>query len=283
MPDVLTASWGAVSELVPRLLGAGLVLFAAFLAARLLQRLGARLLRGVGFDDVLERTGSAPSLRRVGFARAPSLLIGYVIFWGILLAGAAAALSVLGLSSLQENIDLIVVLVGRALVAVLILAGGLAIAGWLSNLAAHEAEEAGLRGGDLFRQGIFTAVLAVAALLAAAQLGIDISLLVLLAAVFLGTVGLVVALSLGVGLAPLSGNIAAGRYVQGNDIQVGDEISVDGVTGIIENLGYASVTLRSEDRSLHHVPNRVLLEGIVTKKPKGLSTGYPRRVLRHWP
>jgi small-conductance mechanosensitive channel len=257
-----------VSELVPRLLGAGLVLFAAFLAARLLQRLGARLLRGVGFDDVLERTGSAPSLRRVGFARAPSLLIGYVIFWGILLAGAAAALSVLGLSSLQENIDLIVVLVGRALVAVLILAGGLAVAGWLSNLASQEAEEAGLRGGDLFRRGIFAAVLAVAALLAAAQLGIDISLLVLLAAVFLGTVGLVVALSLGVGLAPLSGNIAAGRYVQGNDIQVGDEISVDGVTGIIENLGYASVTLRSEDGSLLHVPNRVLLEGIVTKKPQ---------------
>ncbi len=266
MSDVLNVSWTAVSELVPRLLGAGLVLFAAFLAARLLQRLGARLLRGVGLDDLLERTGSAASLRRVGFTRAPSALMGYVVFWGILLAGAAAALSVLGLSSLQENIDLVVVLAGKAVVAVLILAGGLAVAGWLSNLAAREAEEAGLTGGDLFRRGIFAAVLAVTVLLAAAQLGIDISLLVLLTAVFLGTAGLVVALSLGVGLAPLSGNIAAGRYVQGNGMLVGDEISVDGVTGIIENLGYASVTLRSEDGSLHHVPNRVLLEGIVTKR-----------------
>ena len=130
------------------------------------------------------------------------------------------------------------------------------------------AVKAGLRGGDLFRRGVFAAVFVVAALLAAAQLGIDISLLVLLAAVLLGTLGLVVALSLGVGLAPLSGNIAAGRYVQGNDIQVGDEISVDGVTGTIENLGYASVSLRSEDGSLHHVPNRVLLEEIVTKRPQ---------------
>jgi small-conductance mechanosensitive channel len=266
MSDVLSVSWTAVSELVPRLLGAALVFFAAFLAARLLQRLSARLLRAVGLDDVLERTGSTASLRRVGFTRTPSALIGYVVFWGILLAGAAAALSVLGLSSLQENIDLIVVLAGKALVAVLILAGGLAVAGWLSNLAAREAEEAGLRGGDLFRRGIFAALLAVSALLAAAQLGIDISLLVLLTAVFLGTAGLVVALSLGVGLAPLSGNIAAGRYVRGNDLLVGDEISVDGVTGTIENLGYASVTLRSEDGSLHHVPNRVLLEGIVTKR-----------------
>ncbi len=202
-----------MSELVPRLLGAGLVLFAAFLAARLLQRLGPRLLRGVGLDDVLERTGSTFSLRRIGFTRTPSALIGYAISWGVLLAGAAAALSVLGPSSLQENIDLIVVLAGKALVAVLILAGGLAVAGWFSNLAAREAEEAGLRGGDLFRSGMFAAVLAVSALLAATQLGIDISLLVLLTAVFLGALGLVVALSLGVGLAPLSGNIAAGRYV----------------------------------------------------------------------
>src|SRR5215213_10690357 len=165
MPDVLTASWGAVSELVPRLLGAGLVLFAAFLAARLLQHLGVRLLRGVGFDDVLERTGSATSLRRVGFARAPSLLVGYVIFWGLLLAGTAAALSVLGLSSLQENMDLIVVLTSKALIAILILAGGLAVASWLSNLAARQAEEAGLRGVNAFRKTIFAAVLAVAALL----------------------------------------------------------------------------------------------------------------------
>jgi small-conductance mechanosensitive channel len=88
----------------------------------------------------------------------------------------------------------------------------------------------------------------------------------LLAAVFLGTAGL--ALALGIALASLSWNIAAGRYVQGNDIQVGDEISVDEATGIIEQLGYASVTLRSEDGLLHHVPNRVLLEGVVTKRPQ---------------
>ena len=80
MPDALNALWTAVSELLPRLLGAGLVLIATFLAARLLQRLSARLLRRVGFDNILERTGSASSLRRVGFAGAPSLLIGYVIF-----------------------------------------------------------------------------------------------------------------------------------------------------------------------------------------------------------
>ncbi len=266
MSDAMNALWTALSELVPRLIGAALVLFVAFLAARLLQRLATRLLRRLGVDDILDKTGATLSLRSVGFGAAPSMLVGSIIFWGILLAGAAAALSVLGLSSLQENMDLIVVLTSKALIAILILAGGLAVASWLSNLTARQAEEAGLRGANAFRKAIFAAMVAVAALLAATQLGIDISLLVLLAAVFLGTAGLVAALALGVGLAPLSGNIAAGRYVRGNDIRLGDEISVDGVKGLVEELGYASVTLRSEDGSLHHVPNRLLLEGIVTKR-----------------
>jgi small-conductance mechanosensitive channel len=266
MSDALNASWIALSELVLRLIGAALVLFVAFLVARLLQRLATRLLRRLGFDDILDRTGATLSLRSVGLGVAPSVLVGSVIFWGILLAGTAAALSVLGLSSLQENMDLIVILASKALIAILILAGGLAVASWLSNLAARQAEEASLRGANAFRKAIFAAVIAVAALLAATQLGIDISLLVLLAALFLGTAGLVAALALGLGLAPLSGNVAAGRYVRGNDIRIGDEVSVDGVKGVVEDLGYASVTLRSEDDSMHHVPNRLLLEGIVTKR-----------------
>jgi small-conductance mechanosensitive channel len=100
---------------------------------------------------------------------------------------------------------------------------------------------------------------------AAAQVGIEISVLVLLALVLFGTVGIVAALVLGLGLAPLSGNIAAGRYVQGNGIRPGDEISVNGVEGIVEKLSFASVTLRSEDGRIHHVPNRILLEGVVSK------------------
>jgi small-conductance mechanosensitive channel len=269
MSDALNASWTALAEVVLRLLGAAFVLFVAFLAALLLRRLATRLLTRIGFDDALDRMGAATSsLQRVGLSGRPSVVVGSVIFWVVLLAGAAAALSVLGLSSLQENMDLIVVLAGKALIAVLILVGGLAVADWLSNLTARQAEEAGLRGTNAFRRAIFAAVLVVAALLAATQLGINVSLLVLLVAVFLGTAGLVAALALGVGLAPLSGNVAAGRYVRGNNIRLGDEISVDGVEGIVEEMGYASITLRSENDSLHHVPNRLLIEGIVTKRPQ---------------
>jgi small-conductance mechanosensitive channel len=267
MANALEALWTAFSGFTPRLLGAVLVLVVAFLLARLLQRLGARFLQRVGLDRLFESTGAAASLQRVGFGRSPSFVIGYVLFWGVLLAGVAAALSILGLASLERNVDLVVALAGKALVAVLILAGGLAAAGWLSNLAATRSESAGLRGGDLFGRVVFAFVLAIAAMLAAAQLGIKISILVLLAAILFGTVGIVAALALGLGLVPLSGNIAAGRYVQGNGIREGDEISVNGIEGTVEELGLASVTLRSGDGRIHYIPNRVLLEGVVSKTP----------------
>ena len=265
MANALQALWTAFSGFVPRLLGAGLVLVLTFLAARLLQRLGVRALQRIGLDDLFEATGAASSLQHVGFGRRPSFVFGYVLFWGVLLAGVAAALSILGLASLQRNMDLMVAIAGKAVVAVLILAGGLAAAGWLSNLAATRAESAGLRGGDLFGRAIFAFVLALAVLVAAAQVGIEISVLVLLAAILFGTAGIVAALALGLGLVPLSGNIAAGRYVQGNGIRPGDEISVNGIRGTVEELGLASVTLKSEDGQIHHVPNRILLEEVVSK------------------
>jgi small-conductance mechanosensitive channel len=265
MANALEALWTAFSGFAPRLLGAGLVLVLTFLVARFLQRVGASLLQRIGLDELFETTGAASSLQQVGFGRRPSFVFGYVLFWGVLLAGVAAALSILGLASLQRNMDLMVALAGKAVVAVLILAGGLAAAGWLSNLAATRAESAGLRGGNLFGRAIFVFVLAVAVLVAAAQLGIEISVVVLLAAIFFGTVGIVAALALGLGLVPLSGNIAAGRYVQGNGIRPGDEISVNGIRGTVEELGLASVTLKSEDGRIHYIPNRILLEEVVSK------------------
>jgi len=203
-------------------------------------------------------------LRQLGYNGGPSRLLGLVLFWGIILTGVAGALSVLGLASLEQTMDQLVTLAGRALVAFVVMIAGITAAGWLADLVAREAQDAGLRGTNIFRRVVFATVVAVAGLVAAGQLGLETSFLVLLAVVLLATVGLVTAFALGQGLVPLSGNIAAGRYVQ-EDIVVGDEISVDGIEGTVEELGYSAVILRSEDGYLYRVPNRALLEGVVRK------------------
>jgi small-conductance mechanosensitive channel len=241
------------------------VLLVALVVALFLQRLVARFLEDIGLDHLFERTGAANSLWQFGYEGGPSRLLGIVLFWGIMLTGLAGSLSVLGLSSLESTMDQIVNLSGRALVALVILIAGVLSAGWLAELTAREAENAGLRGTNVFRRVVFITVVAIAALLAAEQLGLETYVLILLAIVALGTIGLAAALALGQGLALLSSNIAAGRYVQ-DGTQVGDVISVDGIEGTVEELGYASVTVRSVDGHLYRIPNRTLLENVVRKQ-----------------
>jgi len=255
----------AATEFLPRLAGAIFVMLIAFLVALVLQRLSVRFFETIGLDELFERTGGAGTLEQLGYDAGPSRLLGLALFWGVLLTGVAGSLSVLGLSSLEQTMDQIVNLSGRALVALVIMIGGVMSAGWLAELVARESESAGLRGGSIFRRAVFVTVVAVAALIAAGQLGLETSVLVILGVIILATMGLLTALTLGQGLVPLSGNIAAGRYVQ-EGIDLGDEISIDGIEGTVEELGHAAVTLRSEDGYLYRIPNRTLLEGVVRKK-----------------
>ena len=259
--DLLTA----ITNLMPRLVGAVGVLLAMLLLAIVLQRLATRTLESLGLDSLFERTGASDSLWKLGYTGGPSRLLGLALFWGVLLAAAASALSILGLSSLENTMGQLVNLSGRALVALIIMMAGVMAAGWLAGLVAREAERAGLRGSSTIQRVVFVAVVSVAALVSASQLGINTSLLVVLAIVVLATIGVAAALAVGQGLILLSGNIAASRYVQ-DGINEGDVISVNDIEGTVEELGYAALTIRSEDGHLYRIPNQTLLQNIVRKQ-----------------
>src|SRR5829696_10266332 len=147
-------------------MGAVVVLLVALVVALLLQRLTARFLETIGLDDLFERTGAANSLSQLGYEDGPSRLLGFVLFWGVILTGVAGSLSVLGLSSLEHTMDQIVNLSGRALVALVIIIAGVIGAGWLAELVARESESAGLRSGRTFRRAVFIVVVAITGLVA---------------------------------------------------------------------------------------------------------------------
>ncbi len=259
--DLLTT----VTDLIPRIFGAVGVLLAMLLLAILLQRLATRTLDGLGLDDLFERTGASDTLWKLGYTGGPSRLLGFALFWGVILAAAASAMSILGLSSLEDTTSQLVDLSGRALVALAVMIAGVMAAGWLSDLASREADRSGLRGSSTIQRLVFATVLTVATLLAASQLGLNTTLLVILAIVVLATVGAAAALAVGQGLVLLSGNIAASRYVQ-DGIDEGDVISVNDIEGTVEELGYAALTIRSEDGHLYRIPNQTLLQNIVRKQ-----------------
>lgn len=255
----------AVAEFIPRLVGAVLVLLAALLLAILLRRMMARALDRLGLDALFDRTGASEALWKIGYSGGPSRILSLAVFWGTLLAGIAGFLSVIGLGSLENTTTQLVNISGRAIVALVIMTFGIMAAGWLSDLVARESQRAGLRGSENFRRVVFAIVLTIVSLLAAAQLGLNTNLIVIVTTTTLATVGLIAAIALGQGLVLLSSNVAASRYVQ-DGLEEGDVISVKDVEGTVENLGYASISIRAENGDLHQIPNKILLENIVRKK-----------------
>src|SRR3954468_11185297 len=83
----------ALTEFVPRLLGAVVVMITALVLAMVLQRSVARILEAIGLDEFAARTRAADSLQQLGYRGGPSRLLGLVLFWGIIITGVAGALS----------------------------------------------------------------------------------------------------------------------------------------------------------------------------------------------
>jgi len=106
-------------------------------------------------------------------------------------------------------------------------------------------------------------IYAVAIVLALSQLGVDTTVLSILAgAVTLG-VAMAFALLVGLGGRELGGELAAGRYLH-RLVDVGDTIETDGIRGTIVALHPASVELIDEEGTVTHLPNTRLSRSAVS-------------------
>jgi hypothetical protein len=147
----------------------------------------------------------------------------------------------------------------RILAAGLILIAGRAIAFALGGMinTAFAGSTARVRS-QLGTAGRFL-VYAVALVLALSQLGVDTTILSIIAgAVGFGFAG-AFALLVGLGGRDIGGELAAGRYLS-RLVRVGDRIEVDGITGRIVALHPASVEVTVDGGSLH-LPNTRLSQG----------------------
>lgn len=256
-------------EYVPRALGALLIVAVGFVLGRLARPATTFLLRRLRFDSACDRIGLTSLMRQGGIRSSPSQFAGTVVFYAIVLFSVLAALGPLGLTFLAGTLNQVVLYAPRVLVAVLILVLGTSAAGVLGQLTRRALSEAGVRRTAGIASAVRFAVIFVAAVLAAGVLGIEATVLIVVTVVVLGGVVLTASLALGLGLRRISENVAAKRYIT-EGVAEGDEISVGGVSGRVERIGYAMTTLRDPATGrVYLVPNSHFLEHTVEKLPGG--------------
>lgn len=249
---------------VPRVIVALAIAATGFVLAIVVRRVTTGLLRRLRFDGACERIGLARLMREGGIERTPSQFAGVIVFYSVFLLAVLAALGPLGLDFLADTLNQVLLYAPRILVAVLILMLGTSAAGIIAEITGRGLSQVGVERTDGFKSFVRYSVIFISAILAAAVLGIEVTILIVLIVIGLGGVALTAALALGLGLRSLSENIAAGRYIS-EGVEEGDEITVNGITGTVEEVGYAMTKLRAANEKLYLIPNSHFQQHVVEK------------------
>jgi small-conductance mechanosensitive channel len=249
---------------IPRVIGALLIMIGGVVLAYVARRVVVWLFQRLGFDQLGDRGGVTTLLQRGNVQHGPSQLIGNIVFYGVLALAALTALGNLGLEFLSGALNQVFLFAPRVLTAILLLFLGTAAAGLLADLAAQMLASAGVTRGAGLPGFVRWSVIFITVLLAAAALGIEITILVVIGVILLSGIALAAALAIGLGLRELSQNIAASRYVA-EGLAEGDRVTIDGVSGTIERIGHGLTTVRGADGVAYLIPNAHFMQHVVRK------------------
>lgn len=201
--------------------------------------------------------------------------VGTFVFWLCVAAGFVAALSMASPESLEPIPGKIVVYFPKLIVAgAIIIAGNAAAAVIAGSLASGLRRATG--GGTSGGAGAIRAVIVGAAyLLAVAQLGVDLAIILIVVGGLVAALAVAAGLLIGLGGRDIAREVAAGRYLR-RVIAAGDVVDVGTTTGRVVRLHAATVEIDDAGHRVH-LPNTLLLQGRfgLTPETRVIEAGQP--------
>ena len=202
--------WIGIVSYLPNIVIAIIIFVLGWVVGTIVGRGIQQLFKSAHIDDVLKRTGADEMVRRGGINLNSGAFVGGLIKWFIVLVFLIAAFDVLGLAQVNQFLSEVVLrYLPNVIVAVLVLLVAGVLADAVQKAVTASARAAEIRSAGLLGTVARWAIWIFAFLIALSQLGI--------AAPFLQTLftGLIIALSLGVGLAfGLGGQEAAADFIR---------------------------------------------------------------------
>lgn len=184
------------------------------------------------------------------------------LFWVTLAAGVIVAVATTEPETIEDVPADLLAYLPRVLAAGLILLAGRALGIALAAGTGRAVTRALGRPSPGVATTMKVGINLAAAVLALAQLGVDTTVLVVLAAGVVVGGGLAFGLLVGLGGRDMASEIAAGRYLR-RHIEPGTHITVGDVSGSVVEFHPAGVELRTDDGRRLHLPHSHLLDGIV--------------------
>ncbi len=261
-PDWSTTFGVGISQMLTRLLnflpslfGAVALLLIGWVSARLLRKLAIRL--SLGLDRMMDRLHRRSGLSRPHVPSASAQIIGSVVFWVVMLVFLTAATQLLGLAVFSTWLGRVVEYLPTLIAGGLIVLAGFVVSSLAKDMvvaAAPVAENQRLLLGRIV-QGI---ILASTIVIGSQQIGIDVTFLVIIAAVIAVTLFGGVALAVSLGARTFVSNLIGAHYLR-QIYQIGQTVRIGEHEGKILDLTPTALILETADGRVT-VPAKVFNE-----------------------
>jgi small-conductance mechanosensitive channel len=232
-----------VIDYLPSLLAAIGLLIVGGLLGKLLRAAAVRLARML--EQMMLRLSRRPPPARPGRTPPWGRLLGSIVFWAVVLFFLALATHVLGLEAFSSWLNRVVVYLPTLLVGVLIILAGILVSALTRDLVIATAPVAESQRVLLGRV-VQVVILVTAIVIGADQIGINVTFLVILAAVVLSTLLGGLALAVSLGARTFVANLVAAQSLR-NSYQVGQLIRIATYEGRILELTPTAVIIETAE------------------------------------
>ncbi|MGB2926040.1 MAG: mechanosensitive ion channel [Limnothrix sp.] len=202
-----------VLMLLPKLLGASIILTFAYVVGDYVSDLVTNILTGFGFNNVLQWLGledilgsSRPNTpmdaslvdttpTMPSKKKTPSEIIGTITLIAIMLVAALTAVDILEIEALTSVVTVALAIAGKVLVALLIFALGL----YFSNISYKALASSGTRQSKILGQAARIIILTLVGAMALEQMGIATNIVNLAFGLLVGGIAVAIAIAFGLG------------------------------------------------------------------------------------
>ena len=258
----LTSQWSSVISSLPNLIGALLILILGVVVAMIFKKISATILRRVGLDRISSKAGVSDVMQDAGMVKRPSVFAGKIIFWMVLFVFLVPAANMLGLTELVNLFKSFISFLPKIITALVIIIFGMMFAQFLRRIIMEKPATIGSNSAKTLGNLVYGIMVTVVVLVALEQLDIETVLLHNIIILVVGGIMLVLAISVGLGSRDVSHNLLTGIYAR-EQFQKGDVIEIDGVRGVVSEVGTLSTIIIIDDEEQLSVPNSTLYKEVI--------------------
>lgn len=243
----LSATGQSIAGYLPNMLAALVVLLIGWGVAWMLRSATWQLGSGVGRVSALLGMSLAENAPQRGTSLAR--IAGQIVFWLVILLFATVAVNLLGLVMFSSWLDRLIQYLPNIISGVLIILGGVIAGRLVRDMVAAASGAMDERQRGIMARAAQYFVTAALLLIGVAQLGVDVSAVLVLLAVLTGTTLGGLAIAFGLGAQRLVSNLIGIRYL-GGAYRIGQTVRIGEFEGVVVDVTAVALVLDSGEGQL---------------------------------